>query len=114
MASAMLKDMTNGQLLDWANSLDVSVTFREGVDAFGSPCVVLGERRHGKRCIELSAGKRFAETSAVSPGEYAIGFSCYGDGCGMGCYRADLDELASLVIRSAVRYGLMDAQPRLF
>ena len=112
--SAGPESMSNAELLEWANSIDKRITFKEEVDWFNKlPCVIVGDWNEPH--ISLQAGHRFR--SSAGGGTYV----CFDfksmeaphyEGCSGGY--DDMDGLAEVILIYAERWNLLDEQPRLF
>lgn len=109
-----IESMTNPALLEWANSIDNRLTFREETDWFTKrPCAIVGDRKGPH--IALQAGHRFNQSAG---GGAYIRFSFESkqapnyEGCSGGY--DDLDRLAEVILIYAELWHLMDEQPRLF
>lgn len=109
-----LCSMTNAELLEWANSLNPALTFREDIDSFSEmPCAIVGDWKGPH--IALQAGHRFRPCAGGGPyisyrfdSMKAPGY----EGCAGGY--DDLDRLARHIMLDARRWNLLDEQPRLF
>lgn len=112
--SVGLESMSNADLLEWANSIDNRLTFREEVDWFNKlPCVVVGDWR--KPHITLQAGHRFRPSAgggAYVRFDFKSMEAPHYHACSGGY--DDMDRLAEVILVYAERWNLMDEQPRLF
>lgn len=107
--------MTTMDLLEWANSIDPSMTFHVETDGIHGDVVCIGDTCLARSAagIWLEAGCRFSEHAFGGPGP-AIGFTAKrGDACEAGNFRT-LEELKRRIELVALRYELIDKQPRLF
>lgn len=107
--------MTTLDLLEWANSIDPSLTFRIVTDDIHGEVVCIGDTCIARSAagIWLEAGRRFSEHAVGGPGP-AIGFTAKRGGACESGYCRTLEKLRRRIELVALRYELIDKQARLF